>query len=127
MRPISLKRYLPVLLLLTGGSPAALAGCGDSTGPACDGRPCATSADCCGGLVCRRPSEGILPVGQERRCRNPAPAKTYAPLVAPSEGAARVERCAPWPVGCMRLLASANERSYPIERMTNEAPAVPDH
>jgi hypothetical protein len=60
--------------LATGALPATVAGCGDSSGASCDLRPCSTSADCCDGLECRLPSEGILPVEPTLKCRSPAPA-----------------------------------------------------
>jgi len=52
---------------------ALATGCGaGSDGPSCNnGDHCTMSAECCDGLVCRLPSEGILPVPQELKCRTP--------------------------------------------------------
>jgi hypothetical protein len=51
------------------------AGCSSAPGEASacnDGDRCTSSAECCDGLICRLPSEGVLPVAQELKCRTPA-------------------------------------------------------
>ena len=66
------RLHLHCILLIGLSSLAVNCSSGGHAGPSCnEGDRCASDAECCEGLVCRLPSEGILPVAQERQCRIP--------------------------------------------------------